>query len=232
MNEIHSTPVPMDRHATVPRRPRGYAPSLAVLNSAGSPPRPISAYVVATAHGSDLDPHDHDDDVHALAVAAFVLVAPHAVRLVVPEGALGAVHAAAAHMRLAVRRRRLRGADGRVVGRAARAARLVQLRRRDQVLHDSAVDGELVRGVGRARRRGLRDQRLQDSVLGSAGGPWLARAFVVGREHATTRDAAGAAIRPREGGTYDDSVVPLLDLVVVVVLRTADCAVAGLGRMG
>ena len=121
--------------------------------------------VLVTLLLSNLDPHDHDDDVHAFAAAALVLVTPHAVRLVVPEGALGAVHAAAAHVRLPVRRRRLRRADGPLVRRAARAVRLVQLRRRDQVLHDGAVDGELVRGVGCARRRRLGDEGLQDGVL-------------------------------------------------------------------
>ena len=57
-------------------------------------------------HRSNLDPHHHDDNIHALAIAALVLVAPHAIRFIVPESTRGAVHAAATHVWLPVRRRR------------------------------------------------------------------------------------------------------------------------------
>lgn len=42
------------------------------------------------------NPHDADNYVHASAFAALVLVAPHAIFLVVPVGASGGVHAASA----------------------------------------------------------------------------------------------------------------------------------------
>jgi hypothetical protein len=117
------------------------------------------------------DPQNHDNNIKALALATVVLVRPHAVRLLVPVRGLGAVHTATAAVRLAV------GARGGGLGargggrRAVRASsgvgppRLVKLGRRDEVLHDRAVDGELVgRGTAGGGRR-LVDQGLEDGVL-------------------------------------------------------------------
>lgn len=81
------------------------------------------------------DPDDAQDDVHALALAAVVLEAPHAVRLLVPEGLRGRVHAAAADVGLPIRGRRARRVAARAdvwrVGLGVAAALgLVERRRR------------------------------------------------------------------------------------------------------
>lgn len=49
------------------------------------------------------DPDDADDDVHALALSAVVLKAPHAVRLLVPECLCCRVHASSTDVWFAVR---------------------------------------------------------------------------------------------------------------------------------
>ena len=117
--------------------------------------------------GSDGDPDQHDDHVQALALATVVLEGPHAVLLLVPVGARGAVHAPAADVRLAVGGGRLgAGRDVRLLGLGlGAAAGLVQGRRGDEVLDDGAVAGELVGGGGGALGSGLGDDGLQHRAL-------------------------------------------------------------------
>lgn len=117
----------------------------------------------------DSDPDDAHDDVHALALAAVVLEAPHAVCLLVPEGLGGRVHAPAADVRLAVGACGsgvIAGGDVGIVGLDVGAALgLVQGRRGNQVLDNGRVDDELVRGpLGAAAARGRRlgDEGLED----------------------------------------------------------------------
>lgn len=115
------------------------------------------------------DPYDADDDVHALALAAVVFEAPHAVRLLVPEGLGGGMHATSADVGLPVRGGRGGGVGARAdvgfvaLGVAATLG-LVEGRGRHQVLHDSAVDDVLERWRLRARGRGLRDNGSEDGV--------------------------------------------------------------------
>lgn len=117
----------------------------------------------------DSDPDDAHDDVHALALTAIVLEAPHAIRLLVPESLGSRVHAPAADVRLAVGAHGsivVAGANMGVIGLAvATALGLVQGRGGDQVLDNGRVDDELVRGplaaVAAGRRR-LGDESLED----------------------------------------------------------------------
>lgn len=112
-------------------------------------------------------PDEHDDNVHALALAAVVLERPHAVLLLVPVRTSGAVHAAAADMRLAVRGRGL-GArrDVRLLLLGVSAgSRLVERRRGHQVLDDGAVACELERGRRRAAGSRLGDDGLEHRAL-------------------------------------------------------------------
>lgn len=90
---------------------------------------------------SNRHPHDANNDIHALLVAALVLEAPHAVLLVVPVRADGRVHAAAA--------------DGHGLA-APRHGR--------QVLDDGAVDGVLEAGLRGRAAAGFADERFQDRV--------------------------------------------------------------------
>lgn len=142
---------------------------------AGPPARrqPASLFVGTSAarERSQGDPDQHNDHVHALALAPVVLVRPHAIRLLVPESTRRAVHAPAADMGLAVGRGRGRllgvgaGADARFLARGAGTAGLVELGRGDEVLDDGAVDSKLEGGVCATGRGRLGDDGLQDGVL-------------------------------------------------------------------
>lgn len=112
---------------------------------------------------TNADPEHHDDNIHALRLAAIELEGPHAVVLLIPVRASSAVHATATDVRLAISADCGRGCV--LAGRCARALRLVQLRCGDEVLDDGAVDCELVlrSGVGLGGR--LSNQSLQDRVL-------------------------------------------------------------------
>lgn len=113
------------------------------------------------------NPYDAYDNVHALALAAVVLEAPHAVRLLVPERLCCRVHAPASNVRLAVGRERpavarcdvwlLRFALDTALG-------LAQQRRRNEVLHNGAVDDKLVRRSLGARGGRFRDDGFEDRV--------------------------------------------------------------------
>lgn len=99
---------------------------------------------------SQSNPNHHDDNVHALVLATVELVAPHAVRLLVPERARSAVHASAADVWLSVSGGRRCGGGclafglGLIVtaGAGRGALGLVELGGGDEVLYDGAVDGE------------------------------------------------------------------------------------------
>jgi hypothetical protein len=137
-----------------------------------SPPSlspPLLSWMDWTLHAN---PHDTNHNVHPLALAALVLVAPHAVPLVVPVRARGAVHAPAAHLR----RRPLHSTlllllDLPSLGAIVRfGAAAVQIR---QMLDDGRVHREFVssfvgvlflRFEAVGRRRGFGDQGLQDCV--------------------------------------------------------------------
>lgn len=80
----------------------------------------------------DGNPHDADNNIHALGLTALVLEAPHAVLVGVPVGARGRVHATSADLCRLGRGGRV-GAGGPGVG---------------EVLDDGAVDGEFVGGLG------------------------------------------------------------------------------------
>lgn len=123
---------------------------------------------------SQRDPYQHNDHIHALGLTTVVLVAPHAVRLLVPVGAGSAVHAATANVRLSVRSGR-RGCGGGLGGRSVlallgrrtsrRALGLVELSGGHQVLDDGAVDSELEGRCGGFLWGGLGDHSLKDVVL-------------------------------------------------------------------
>lgn len=107
--------------------------------------------------GSQGDPDQHDHHIQSLGFAAIVLVAPHAIRLLVPVRTRRAVHTPAADVGLAIGGGRCAGCGslallGLLGGGACRgggALGLVELRGGDEVLDDRAVDGELVlRGGG------------------------------------------------------------------------------------
>ncbi len=122
------------------------------------------------SHGvnaSNGDPDEHDDNVEALALAAVVLVRPHAILLLVPVRTSGRVHAAAADVRLAVGGggRLGRGGNVRLLRVRLGALGLVQGRGRDKMLNNGRVAGELVPRGGGALRRGLGDDGLQDGRL-------------------------------------------------------------------
>lgn len=118
------------------------------------------------------NPYQHDHNVHALLLATVILVAPHAVGFLVPIRSRCTVHAAATHVGLAVRGGR-RAGRGRLVlgllGRGACGSRcalgLVELRGRDQVLDNRAVDGILELGGGGIVGGRFRDYRAEDVVL-------------------------------------------------------------------
>lgn len=126
----------------------------------------------STSSGSDGNPHQHNDDVHALVLATLVLVRPHAVRLLVPVCAASAVHAAAAHVWLAIgggRGASRVGAGRSGLGGALLAGRgtlrLVQLRGGDEVLDDGAVDRKLKGGCSGLVRGRLGDDSAEHIVL-------------------------------------------------------------------
>lgn len=114
------------------------------------------------------NPDEHDDHIKPLGLA-IILETPHAVRLLVPVARCRAVHAAAARLSLlagggsSLRRGRL--ALGTGAGRRTCAGGLVELRGGHDVLHDGAVDGELVgRGGGTLGGR-FRHYRLEHFLL-------------------------------------------------------------------
>lgn len=116
------------------------------------------------------DPYDADDDVHALALAAVVFEAPHAVRLLVPEGLGGRMHATSADVGLPIRGSRRGGVGARadvgfVALGVAAALGLIQSRGRHQVLHDGAIDDVFESWRLRAGGCGLRDDGSEDGVL-------------------------------------------------------------------
>lgn len=129
-------------------------------------------------------------------------------------------------MRLAVGARGL-GLGARCIGRGVVGAgssvgppRLVELGGRDKVLHDRAVDSELVeRGAAGGCCR-LVDQGLENRVLGGRRGCQLVQ---------FPRHTGGVA---RWDSTYDDSGVPALRLLVLVELGRADGALASLLCLG
>lgn len=134
----------------------------------------------------DGNPGNGDDNVHALCVGRLPLVRVGSVLLVVPEGADGAVHAAAAL---------LLNLSGRVA----------------VVLDDGAVGNVLVRGLrggvwsGRFRGgRRLADERLENVLLEEEG----TRVSVAGHRRLPSRGA--------DMGAYNDLAVPLADFGVVV----------------
>lgn len=116
------------------------------------------------------DPDDADDDVHAFALAAVVLEAPHAVRLLVPERLGGRVHTAPAHVRLPIGGCRgwrvgARADDGFVGFGVASALGLVERRCRHQMLHNGAVDDVFEGRRLRALWCRLRNDSAEDRVL-------------------------------------------------------------------
>jgi hypothetical protein len=123
--------------------------------------------VEVRAVASDGDPDEHDDNVQSLALAAIVLVRPHAVLLLIPVGAGRGVHAAAANVRLAVGGSGSlgRGGNVRLLGPCLAALRLVKRRRGDEVLDDRAVACELEARGGRALGSRLGDDGLEDRRL-------------------------------------------------------------------
>ena len=66
------------------------------------PPFLFAGYIKPIVVLLHRDPDDADHNVHTLALAAIVLEAPHAVRLLVPEGLGSRVHPTASNVRLAV----------------------------------------------------------------------------------------------------------------------------------
>lgn len=151
----------------------------------------------------DGDPHDVDDDVEALLVAALVLVAPHAVLFVVPVGAGGAVHAAAAD---------LGEGRGGVLGRVAVVGGPAE---GGGVLDDGAVDGVLERRLVVGARRRLADERLEDRVL---------RMMLVCRKRSRCKGTCRSSGRR----TYNYRLVPLGRRCVDVALCLANGGIAGL----
>lgn len=115
------------------------------------------------------DPDDADDDVHALALAAVVFEAPHTVRLLVPEGLGGRVHAAPADVRLPVGSGRVAavaGADARaLLLDFASSPGFVEGRGRDEVLHNGAIDHVLMTGSLSAGGSRLGYDSSEDRVL-------------------------------------------------------------------
>lgn len=107
------------------------------------------AYPLPTgAHPLNPNPDNADNNIQALALPAIILVAPHAVPLLVPVRPGGGVHAPPPDVGLPV------GGDGALAavlalglrGRGVGALGLVELRGGDQVLDYGRVDGELVGG--------------------------------------------------------------------------------------
>lgn len=125
-----------------------------------------SGEVSIRVNASNGNPDEHDDNVEALALAAVVLVGPHAVLLLVPVGTSGRVHAATADMRLAVGGggRLGRGGDVRLLGVDLSSLRLVEGRGGDEVLDNGRVARELV-----PRSRGALRSRLGDDGLQNRG---------------------------------------------------------------
>lgn len=118
------------------------------------------------------DPYQHDHHVEPLRLTAIVLVAPHAIRLLVPVRTRCAVHTSAADVGLAVGGGRCAGRGSLVLGLLGRGAcrgggalGLVELRGRDEVLHDRAVDGVLVFGGRGVVGRRLGDDGAENVVL-------------------------------------------------------------------
>lgn len=120
------------------------------------------------------DPDQHDDNVEALALAAVVLVGPHAVALFVPVSALCAVHAPSAHVRLSIgsgcgtRSGRVGSSCafvllGRGTGRGT--LRFVERGSGDKVLDNRAVHGELEGWSTALFGLGLGYDGLKDIVL-------------------------------------------------------------------
>lgn len=100
------------------------------------------------AHPLNPNPDNADNNIQALALPAIILVAPHAVPLLIPVRPGGGVHAPPPDVGLPVGRD---GALGAILalglrGRCVGALGLVELRGGNQVLDYGRVDGELVGG--------------------------------------------------------------------------------------
>lgn len=116
----------------MPADPSAICPSI-LLNPLLSPNPKINIGGMLLQEGRkclESNPHDVDNNVKALLLAAVVLERPHAVLLAVPVGAGGTVHPAAAD---------LGEAGGLVLGRVAVGG----AREGGRVLNDGAVDGVL-----------------------------------------------------------------------------------------
>ncbi len=171
------------------------------------------------------NPDEHNHNVHALALAAVVFERPHAVLLLVPVRARRAVHPAPAHVRLAVRGRRL-GArrDVRLLALAVGPrTRLVERRRRHQVLHNGAVAGKLERRRAGALRGRFRDDGLEHRALLQQ----LATR-TIGKQEYGTLCPVGPSARV---SSHNYVGVPLLRLGVVVKLGIANGTTAHLSRL-
>ena len=150
----------------------------------------------------DRNPRNRNHNIHALLLRGFPLVAVGAVLVVVPEGADGAVHAA--------------------------AAVLLGLRGGANVLDHGAVGDVFVGGLGGlggGRGAGFVDEGFEDGVLGRvlvgicAGGVEIEDEENVWRGREEYEGRKKCRVRPfnlGSGMAYDDGGVPLGDLVVVV----------------
>lgn len=97
-----------------------------------------------------MHPHQHNDNVQTLGSTAIVLVAPHTIASIVPEGGSGAVHAAA-------------GTRGLEILLLALLLVVVLLLGGSRVLDNGAVAHKLV--LGALLGLGLLDAVLEDIVL-------------------------------------------------------------------
>jgi hypothetical protein len=134
-----------EKKEQTPKAPAAHAIKINISptqSSRPTPQNPLSLALPFRKLESNRHPHDANNDIHALLVAALVLETPHAVLLVVPVRADGRVHAAAADRH----------------GLAAP-------RHRRQMLDDGAVDGVLEAGLRGRAAAGFADERFQDRVL-------------------------------------------------------------------
>jgi hypothetical protein len=116
---------------------------------------------------SDTNPDDANHNVQTLILPTFMLVAPHAICLLVPVRPRRAVHASPPNVGLPVCACSFgpgAGSGRRIIKVRRGAARLVQGRRRDQMLDDSAIDSVLVARLAAGGRR-FGDERAQDGIL-------------------------------------------------------------------
>lgn len=128
--------------------PSGMAPLVAVGCAAASHIGNASSTqqsLVLLSPPSNSNPDEHDDNVHSLALSAFILESPHAVLLLFPIGPRGTMHPPPPHMWFCFRLRRFcAGRDMRLFRlRFGTPTRLAHCRRRYQMLDNGAVAGEL-----------------------------------------------------------------------------------------